>query len=60
MTAHELANHLLTLPDLPVIMNAWGSDEGVDVEVIGAIALEVSHRDGPRQEIHLEHEKIEW
>ena len=29
MKAHELAKWLLTLPDLPVMINGWGSDEGL-------------------------------
>lgn len=33
MTAHELARELLRGPDLPVVMNGWGSDEGTTVEV---------------------------
>lgn len=33
MTAHELARKLLEGPDLPVIINGWGSDEGFAFEV---------------------------
>lgn len=33
MTAHELAKALLAGPDLPVIINGWGSDEGFTFEV---------------------------
>ena len=29
MKAHELAELLLKLPDLPVMINGWGSDEGL-------------------------------
>lgn len=29
MTAHELAKVLLNAPDLPVVINGWGSDEGL-------------------------------
>lgn len=37
MTAHELASYLLRCPDLPVCINGWGSDEGLDdYEVSGA------------------------
>lgn len=36
MTGHELARYLLKLPDLPVVMNGWGSDEGFEREVTGA------------------------
>ena len=32
MTAHELAKALLAGPDLPVIINGSGSDEGDDYE----------------------------
>lgn len=28
MTAHQLAQVLLSGPDLPVVINGWGSDEG--------------------------------
>ena len=28
MTSHELAKALLSGPDLPVLINGWGSDEG--------------------------------
>jgi hypothetical protein len=34
MTAHELAKALLEGPDLPVIINGWGSDEGLGQEVL--------------------------
>lgn len=30
MKAHELAEHLLKCPNLPVYINGWGSDEGGD------------------------------
>ena len=36
MTAHELAKALLAGPDLPVIINGWGSDEGFAFEVDAA------------------------
>jgi hypothetical protein len=29
MTAHELAELLKALPDLPVVINGWGSEEGL-------------------------------
>lgn len=64
MTAHELARHLLTQPDYPVIMNGWGSDEGVDVEVVGTSVIETTQEttSGPldRKEIHLIHEEVKW
>lgn len=56
MTAHGLAELLQSLPDIPVIMNGWGSDEGVDVQVTGAHVIDV----GGRIEIHLEHEEVKW
>lgn len=52
MTAHELAKFLLTLPDLPVFMNGWGSDEGIDVEVVGATVMD--------DKIDLAHEEVKW
>lgn len=33
MTAHQLAQALLVGPDLPVVINGWGSDEGSTFEV---------------------------
>lgn len=60
MTAHELAKHLLEQPDYPVIMNGWGSDEGIDVEVTGSVVIEAEMRSGIIKEIHLEHEEIKW
>lgn len=37
MTTHELAKYLLEkTPDLPVVINGWGSNEGSDCEVTGA------------------------
>lgn len=33
MTAHELATVLLAGPDLPVLINGWGSNEGQAYEV---------------------------
>lgn len=33
MTAHDLARALLAGPDLPVVINGWGSDEGLTYEV---------------------------
>lgn len=56
MTAHDLAELLQSMPDVPVIMNGWGSDEGVDVEVVGCKIIDA---DGGR-EIHLEHEELKW
>jgi len=35
MTAHELAKYLLELPDLPVMMEGSGSDEGTENDVDG-------------------------
>lgn len=29
MTSHDLAAFLLELPNLPVVINGWGSDEGL-------------------------------
>lgn len=64
MTAHELAAHLLTLPDYPVIINGWGSDEGIDVEVNGShvVTDPLQTTRGPieRKEIHLTHEDVKW
>jgi hypothetical protein len=52
MTAHQLARYLLECaPDLPVVINGWGSAEGDDFEVTGAfvsggqVALGHGHRD---------------
>ena len=37
MTTHQLAKYLLeSTPDLPVLINGWGSEEGRDWEVSGA------------------------
>ena len=33
MQAHELAKRLLAGPNLPVVINGWGSDEGFTFEV---------------------------
>lgn len=33
MTAHELATVLLAGPDLPVLINGWGDNEGQAYEV---------------------------
>jgi len=33
MTTHELAKFLQKQPDLPVVINGWGSDEGTSYEV---------------------------
>ena len=35
MTTHQLAKHLLTLDDLPVVINGWGSEEGFTFEATG-------------------------
>lgn len=40
MTAHQLAKELLAGPDLPVVINGWGSDEGNAYETAGG---EVGH-----------------
>lgn len=37
MTAHELANKLLQSPDLPIVINGWGSEEGSSFEVSDSI-----------------------
>ena len=58
MTAHELAAYLLTLPDLPVFINGWSSDEGVECEVSKAIVLKDG--DGVDKKIHLDYEEINW
>ena len=65
MTSHELANYLLTLPDYPVMMNGWGSDEGITVEVVSAEILKrehyaENHEVVLKDEIHLIHETIDW
>ena len=39
MTAHEFARYLLKCPDLPVVCNGWGSDEG-DAREISGVALD--------------------
>lgn len=43
MTAHELARKLLEGPDLPVIINGWGSDEGTahEVDAVSAPCSEI-------------------
>lgn len=33
MKAHELARALLAAPDIPVVINGWGSNEGFTFEV---------------------------
>lgn len=46
MTSHELAAKLLEQPDLPVVINGWGSDEGNDFEVTKVIfneAKQIEH-----------------
>lgn len=40
MTAHELAQKLLEAPNIPVVINGWGSDEGTEMEVTGIIKPE--------------------
>lgn len=70
MTAHQLAQALLVGPDLPVVINGWGSDEGSTFEVtqlsLGASAFSgaedtpATPRDNmgwqlPRPCIYLEH-----
>lgn len=52
MRAHELAAYLLTLPDLPVYINGWGSDEGVDCEVTKSFIRE--------DRIDLDYEELNW
>lgn len=56
MKAHELAKHLLEQPNYTVIMNGWGSDEGIDVEVVGTQII----NEPERKEIHLTHEEVQW
>lgn len=58
MTSHELANILLDSPDLPVMINGWGSDEGVTCEV-SKIRI-VPDSDGADKEIHLDYEELNW
>lgn len=36
MTAHKLAEALLAGPDIPVVIDGWGSDEGSSFEVSDA------------------------
>lgn len=54
MTAHELANHLLEQPDYDVIINGWGTNEGIEAIVDGSVVFE------DRKELHLLHEEIKW
>lgn len=42
MTAHQLAAALLKGPDLPVIINGWGSEEGDTHEVSEPLETECS------------------
>jgi hypothetical protein len=64
MTAHELARHLLLQPDYAVIMNGWGSNEGIEVEVVGSQVIdtpkETTSGKVERKEIHLLHEEVKW
>jgi hypothetical protein len=53
MTSHELANLLLASPNLPVMINGWGSDEGVTCEVSNIRIVPDS--DGADKEIHLDY-----
>ena len=39
MKAHELAKALLALPNFPVVINGWGSDEGFTFEVTSVSEL---------------------
>lgn len=40
MTAHQLAQRLLAGPNIPVIINGWGSDEGLSFQVSGLSPVE--------------------
>lgn len=57
MTAHKLAELLLSMPDYPVMINGWGSDEGVTCEVTKAIVIKPTDRP---EEIHLDHDDVNW
>ena len=39
MTSHEIAKKLLDMPDVPIIINGWGSDEGLGPFKISELAL---------------------
>ena len=57
MTAHELAKALLAGPDLPVIINGWGSDEGFAYEASPGAPMdlvfhgETDDRNTPRDDL---------
>lgn len=54
MTTHELAKYLLEkTPDLPVVINGWGSNEGMDHEVDGAFITEAHVREKQEQVVGL-------
>lgn len=62
MKSHEFARLLLNAPDVPLLINGWGSDEGCGrvhhaFEVHSAILC--SYDDGDFIELHPEIEK-EW
>lgn len=40
MTAHKLAAMLMQLPDVPVLINGWGSHEGLGPFEVSSAALE--------------------
>ena len=47
MTSHEFAQYLLKCPDLPLYVNGWGSDEGLECEV-GGVAGDTRTKDQSR------------
>jgi hypothetical protein len=40
MTAHELAKALLAGPDLPCVVNGWGSEDGETFEIERMMLIE--------------------
>jgi hypothetical protein len=57
MKAHELSDYLLKCPNLPVVINGWGSDEGDAFEVAGAFLI-TSEDDNNKQQIGLAYYNI--
>jgi hypothetical protein len=60
MSAHELAAKLLAGPDHPVIINGWGSMEGVAYEVNSLSALDAAEFIGENDGPHTPTKYLDW
>lgn len=60
MTSHQLARRLIKGPNVPVVINGWGSDEGFEFEVSGVSRKIKVSFSGSRDTKNVPRDKMGW